>query len=599
MEDVGNLRHRPAAAEKNPPTFAPKIHAAGMKPTAQTEEANRSPAPPHVTAADGVAEASGGVEVKSLEPGNQEEHEEVLGDERPEGGDVSTGSRTGTEENRRCSTDTGDVPAPLICPSKGQQMEKASPEEGKEPCDKTFWSTDLPSEAGASAPDSRDDGDVSAEVMREDAGCDVDDEEAALRSAEVSDAGSSLPWQRQDKTSQCVDEVSESSVNGLERPSPETGNPPEPHGATSCETSHLPPTRELGSAPDAAASATFPDPGVAPGPPVGDLQLSSFEPTQKKDDGNASSAGAGAESGISSLAVSPDAEADGNIFSPEPPLMAGDPQAISLYADDAALSAAIERMSGETLGPLQPCCSQMSHSTSWTVANEDAFGHEIEDGYHRLVEQFAAQIAVSVTSLTDQLTDVRAALEVVETRAKTSAKEKEDSQAEADCERSEISIMEATMETNEWITDTAPRCPLAAPGSCGSPKHPPAALGPAFRLRRRPRPTFLPGRSSLTKTWNISKRWWRFSPCLRTSRHLPRPLSHPVAAPDGGGHRRSAGAGELEGVPPPGEGEGGRLERRGRPPHREPRGVEVCVAGQGGGVSVGGVWQPAPPHGRR
>eukprot|EP00066_Takifugu_rubripes_P014065 XP_011603331.1 PREDICTED: uncharacterized protein LOC105416600 [Takifugu rubripes] len=407
MEDVGNLRHRPAAAEKNPPTFAPKIHAAGMKPTAQTEEANRSPAPPHVTAADGVAEASGGVEVKSLEPGNQEEHQEVLGDERPEGGDVSTGSTTGTEENRRCSTDTGDVPAPLICPSKGQQMEKASPEEGKEPCDKTFWSTDLPSEAGASAPDSRDDGDVSAEVMREDAGCDVDDEEAALRSSEVSDAGSSLPWQRQDKMSQCVDEVSESSVNGLERPSPETGNPPEPHRATSCETSHLPPTRELGSAPDAAASATFPDPGVAPGPPVGDLQLSSFEPTQKKDDGNASSAGA--ESGISSLAVSPDAEADGNIFSPEP-VLEGDPQAISLYADDAALSAAIERMSGETLGPLQPCCSQMSHSTSWTVANEDAFGHEIEDGYHRLVEQFAAQIAVSVTSLTDQLTDVRATI---------------------------------------------------------------------------------------------------------------------------------------------------------------------------------------------
>ncbi|XP_056875096.1 uncharacterized protein LOC130517317 [Takifugu flavidus] len=499
MEDVGNLRRRPAAAEKNPPTFAPKIHTAGMKPTAQTEE------------------ASGGVEVKSLEPGNQEEHEEVLGDERPEGGDVSTGSRTGTEENRRCSTDTGDVPASLICPSKGQQMEKASPEEGEEPCDKTFWSTDLPSEAGASAPDSRDDGDVSAEVMREDAGgsragCDVDDEEAELRSAEVSDAGSSPPWQRRDKTSQCVDEVSESSVNGLERPSPETGNPPEPHGATSSETSHLPPTRELGSAPDAAASATFPDPGVAPGPPVGDLQLSSFEPTQKKDEGNASSAGAGAESGISSLAVSPDAEADGNIFSPEP-VLAGDPQAISLYADDAALSAAIERMTGETLGPLQPCCSQMSHSTSWTAANEDAFGHEIEDGYHRLVEQFAAQIAVSVTSLTGQLTDVRAALEVVETRAK----EKEDSQAEADCERSEISIMEATMETNEWITDTASPLPpwlLPAPVDHPNTRPPPSDRRSAATP---PRPTFLPGRSSLTKTWNISKRWWRSSPCLRTS----------------------------------------------------------------------------------
>lgn len=378
----------------------------------------------------------------------------MLEDERPDDGDVSTGSKTGPEENRRCSkssTDTGDVPASLICSSKGQQVEKTSPEEGKETCDKKFWCTDQPSEAGTSDPDSLDDGD--------------------LRPAEASDAGSSLPWQRQteDKTSQRVDEVSESSFKGLERPSPETGNPPEPPREISSETSHLPPSRELGSAPDEAASATFSDPGVAPGLPMGDLQLSSFEPMQTKDDENTSSAGAGAESGISSLAVSPDVEVDGNIFSSVPPVMEENPQTNSLYADDALLSVANERMTEEMFA----CCSQTSHSTNWTAANEDAFGHEIEDGYHRLVEQFAAQIAVSVTSLTHQLTDVRAALEVVETRGKTSIsmKEEEDAQTEADCDRTEISIMEATMDTNEWITDTAsPLPPWLLPSPVDHPK---------------------------------------------------------------------------------------------------------------------------------
>lgn len=80
MEDVGNLRRRPAAAEKNPPAFPPKIHAAGMKPIAQMEEANRSPAPPAVAAQPhataGVTEASGGLEVKESCM-NQEEQEEV------------------------------------------------------------------------------------------------------------------------------------------------------------------------------------------------------------------------------------------------------------------------------------------------------------------------------------------------------------------------------------------------------------------------------------------------------------------------------------------------------------------------------------------
>lgn len=56
MEDVGNLRRRPAAAHRNP-----------LTPTKQTPPATGT---------------SGGVEVKescvnSLQPGNREEHEEV------------------------------------------------------------------------------------------------------------------------------------------------------------------------------------------------------------------------------------------------------------------------------------------------------------------------------------------------------------------------------------------------------------------------------------------------------------------------------------------------------------------------------------------
>lgn len=202
---------------------------------------------------------------------------------------------------------------------------------------------------------------------------------------------------------------------------------------------------------------------------MGDLQVSS-EPTQ--DEGNAS---AGAESGISSLAVSPDAEADGDVLSP---VMAVEPQTVGLYADDAALSAGEERADDEVLGSPRPGCRQMSHGANWTPANEDAFGQEIEEGYHRLVERFAAGIAASVASLADQLTDVRAALGGVEARETTSggAKEaEEDSPTDAGCERTEISIMEATMETNEWITDNAPPLP---PWLLPSPGDPPNAGPP-------------------------------------------------------------------------------------------------------------------------
>lgn len=72
MEDVGNLRRRPAAAHRSPLTPTKGTPAAIFR-AAQTpsEEAHRSPPPATAT--------GGGVEVEEscVQPGNREEHEEV------------------------------------------------------------------------------------------------------------------------------------------------------------------------------------------------------------------------------------------------------------------------------------------------------------------------------------------------------------------------------------------------------------------------------------------------------------------------------------------------------------------------------------------
>lgn len=195
------------------------------------------------------------------------------------------------------------------------------------------------------------------------------------------------------------------------------------------------------------------------------------------------SPGVGEESGISSLAVSPDPQDAGNEFG----VTAGDTvldfdlesegqteAQNSLFADDAALSVGNEDKAGMVFGHYSSCHSQSFHSerSDWTqykyiAANEDMFGHDIEDGYHREMDQFAAQLAVSVTSYTDDMktqTDMKAVIEVVEIkeRAGISIEKKGDTneeEKEEAYERTEISIMEATMDNNEWITESFPVLP--------------------------------------------------------------------------------------------------------------------------------------------
>ncbi len=217
-------------------------------------------------------------------------------------------------------------------------------------------------------------------------------------------------------------------------------------------------------------------------PPMCQIHLPSFEQSEPRYN-DISSPGVGEESGISSMAVSPDLQDAGNEFDVTVenivlPVIDCDLQSegqteaqINLLADDVVLSVINEGTGGMVFGPYPSRCSKPPHSehTDWTkyesfATNEDMFGHEIEDGYHRALDQFTAQIATSITIVTDELkkqTDMKTVVEVVEPKEKkvgvsVEKKEetKEEKEKEEDYEKTEISIMEATMDNNEWITDS-------------------------------------------------------------------------------------------------------------------------------------------------
>lgn len=347
---------------------------------------------------------------------------QLLEDKRPEDGDVS--GNTGREEEvntsqipgktggdcqsvlERMSDDAEDGPASLS-PDQLVEVEVLSAQTG-------FRHESQPEEEK----EGKGPVDEEEELSRDSSHEEHKRSDASVPAAEASDAGSS-PERRQkdDEASQRVEDNCEALIHG-----PAEGTP-----------------GELRSAPDGASP---PSDNV---PPVCDLQLSSSEQMQKKkkkkddDDAAASSAGVGAESGISSLAVSPDVDADGKTF----PVSSG---------------SSVEQLTEVTF--------QMFHSESvrWThqqssAANEDTFGHQIEDSYHSYYDRFAAQISVGEqpaagVDLRTSITSV----EVVERTEKTSISVKKTEDAET--ERTEISIMEATMDTNEWITDgNAPLLP--------------------------------------------------------------------------------------------------------------------------------------------
>lgn len=198
-------------------------------------------------------------------------------------------------------------------------------------------------------------------------------------------------------------------------------------------------------------------------PPVLQIHLPSFEQSEL----TWSSCGLGGESGISSMTVSPDLpdvvnecdQPSENVALPGKDNDAQFEEQIEaqnvLLAGDVALSAINEDLekvvSRSCLLHLsqQPLGEQMDWAIdSSFAANEDILGHEIEDSYYRELDQIMEQIAANVTSVTDELT-VKADVKAVKIKQKMEGAEKE----EEDYEKTEISIMEATMDNNEWITD--------------------------------------------------------------------------------------------------------------------------------------------------
>lgn len=188
------------------------------------------------------------------------------------------------------------------------------------------------------------------------------------------------------------------------------------------------------------------------------MNLLSFEQCELKDnDKDNTYPGVEVESGISSMAVSPDLQDAANEFD-------------MLITDDVASSVINKDTTDMAFGSHQSGLSQksLSEPADWAkhesfAANEDVFGHEIDDCYHRALDEFMAEIAANVPSFTCELkekTEIKRVVKGVDIKecsgvSETSEKKVEmEAEKDEDYEKTEISIMEATMDNNEWITDS-------------------------------------------------------------------------------------------------------------------------------------------------
>ncbi|KAG7499484.1 starch-binding domain-containing protein 1 [Solea senegalensis] len=190
--------------------------------------------------------------------------------------------------------------------------------------------------------------------------------------------------------------------------------------------------------------------------PLSQIKLQPFEQSEL----NVPSPGVGEESGISSMTVSPDVQDSGNEFGKiVDDMVDGDPESEEMTkAQNIVLSVFSTETTGVTL-----------RHTDWNqydlfAVNEDTFGHEIEDSYHSAMEQFMMQIAGNGLSSADEpkkLSDMKGTFEVMEIKEKTEvvritkkAENGAENETEELYEKTEISIMEATMDNNEWIMDS-------------------------------------------------------------------------------------------------------------------------------------------------
>ncbi|XP_017266255.1 uncharacterized protein stbd1 [Kryptolebias marmoratus] len=165
------------------------------------------------------------------------------------------------------------------------------------------------------------------------------------------------------------------------------------------------------------------------------------------------SSGVGEESGISSMTVSPDlpdTESDISVTDQYPELEEHVDAQSHFIADKAQFVS--NYSTAETVPEsCQLHLSQQTHSEhteascKLSPANEDTFGHEIEESCKQRADQLTAHIVTSDACLMNELRN--------ETDLKAVVGEDEQKEGTKEDKMTEISIMEATMDTNEWITD--------------------------------------------------------------------------------------------------------------------------------------------------
>ncbi|KAM6901631.1 uncharacterized protein stbd1 [Lycodopsis pacificus] len=179
-------------------------------------------------------------------------------------------------------------------------------------------------------------------------------------------------------------------------------------------------------------------------PPSCQIDFPSFEHFALRDN-DISAAGVGEESGISSMAVSPDAVDECDVIFDEMVL-----QAVDCDLKPEGQTEAQNDLDDDDVSVIEEDAACMVFGP-YPSRPEDMFGHEIKDCYYKMMDQLVAQIADSEkqSDMTVVESEEKQTGGCVDMKEATKAeKEKED------YEKTEISIMEATMDHNEWIMDS-------------------------------------------------------------------------------------------------------------------------------------------------
>ncbi|XP_072309397.1 uncharacterized protein stbd1 [Eucyclogobius newberryi] len=191
--------------------------------------------------------------------------------------------------------------------------------------------------------------------------------------------------------------------------------------------------------------------------------MKSMEQTKLKENGISSPC---LESGICSMTVSPEMEVAGEeigqIIVGHFPLSQNASREV--FHDEENVSHSLYTSNGDdkedavsmVVGPLASSPVQLSApediSNESLVTNEDSFGSEIEEDYQKAMEETMMEVVHDV-NWDEMMKEEVKKVDMKKEQACVTNKEEAEKPEKPDSEKTDISIMEATMDHNEWIID--------------------------------------------------------------------------------------------------------------------------------------------------